>query len=204
MLRLKLRGRANRGEAESTRTRLRQECIIQENIKREAAAAEPQQPCICASAPDVQHPTTPNQLSHILDVAVACPILYYTPYATPVCQPLYTEPVPPLPGPYGGPDEPEAPQGPAVLSVYRKFPRIGGIEQISKPLVGRSSNDRTARLRAGIVSLSQTRYVQTVIPLVAYPPCLPPRTGPQPGVPVAPSSGCNPGTRRVDFSNPRA
>jgi hypothetical protein len=155
--------------------------------------------CACPkiAQPTVQIPTVPNQLSHILDVAVNCPLLFVTPTATYGCQPVYTEPIAPLQG-VGV----EKPQGPAVTSVYRKFQRIGGIDQISKPLVGRAGSDRTARLRAGIISQSQTRYVQTVLPLIPYPPCLPP--SPQPGVPIAPNSGCNPGTRRVDYSNPRA
>ena len=153
--------------------------------------------CPNIAQPTVQIPTVPNQLSHILDVAVNCPLLFVTPTATYGCQPVYTEPIAPLQG-VGV----EKPQGPAVTSVYRKFQRIGGIDQISKPLVGRAGSDRTARLRAGIISQSQTRYVQTVLPLIPYPPCLPPP--PQPGVPIAPNSGCNPGTRRVDYSNPRA
>jgi hypothetical protein len=154
--------------------------------------------CLTPPAPpQIQEPTTPNQLSFILDKAVACPTRYVTPYATSGCQPLYTDPIPPLTGP-----DVEPPQGPAVVTVYRKFPRIGGIDDISKPLVGRSSSDRTARLRAGIISQSQTRYVQTVLPVVPYPAR--PSNPPQPGVPVAPMSGCNPGARRVDFSNPRA
>jgi hypothetical protein len=181
------------GEAESTRTRLRKECI------ERAARPLVQNDTVCCRLQQrpIQNPTTPNQLTHILDVAVACPILYVTPFATSGCQPTYAEPIPPLLGP-----DVEPPQGPAVMNVYRKFPRIGGIDQISKPLVGRSGSDRTARLRAGLVSQSQTRYSQTVLPLVPYPPCLPPP--PQPGVPVAVSSACNIGTRRVDFSNPRA
>jgi hypothetical protein len=155
--------------------------------------------CPQLSQPIIQQPTTPNQLSFILDQAVSCPILYVTPTATFGCQPVYTEPIPPLTGPGV-----EPPQGPAVTDVYRQFSRIGGIDQISKPLVGRSSNDRTARLRAGIVSQSQTRYVQTILPIVPYPPCLPPRVGPAAGVPIAPNNACNLGTRRVDFSNPKA
>lgn len=155
--------------------------------------------CPQLSQPVIQQPTTPNQLSFILDQAVSCPILYVTPVTTYGCQPTYTESIPPLTGPGV-----EPPQGPAVTNVYRKFSRIGGIDQISKPFVGRSCNDRTARLKAGIVSQSQTRYVQTVLPIVSYPPCPIPRVGPAAGVPVAPNNGCNLGTRRVDFSNPKA
>ena len=188
---------ATKGEAESTRVRILQEAIVAANT-REIAATNHTPICPQPSPPaPIQAPTTPNELSFILDRAVACPILYVTPFATSGCQPVYTESIPPLTGPGV-----EPPQGPAVINVYRKFPRIGGIDDISKPLVGRSSSDRTARLRAGIISQSQTRYVQTVIPLVPYP--VTPYNSPQPGVPVAPMNGCNPGTRRVDYSNPRS
>ena len=130
---------------------------------------------------------------------MACPILYSTPVTTYGCQPVYTEPIPPLTGP-----DVEDPQGPAVQNVYRKFPRIGGIDDISKPLTTVAGSAYTARKRASIVSQSQTRYVQTLLPIVSYPPCLSPRVGPAAGVPVAPNTGCNLGERRVDFSNPKA
>ena len=161
--------------------------------------------CPVLKQPLVQLPTAPDQLSHTLDIAVSCPILYNTPVTSYGAQPVYAVPIPP-PTILDVGEVPEPPQGPAVVNVYRKFQRISGIDQISKPLVGRAGSDRTARIRAGIISGSLTRYVQTVLPLVAYPPCPPsPQAGvPQAGVPIAPNSGCNPGTRRVDYSNPRA
>ena len=195
----RVRGAGDRGQAESTRMR---KCVANQVLTAMNTSG-----CNCpvTTAPTVQLPTAPDQLSHTLDIAVACPIRYNTPVANYGCQPTYADPIPP-PTILDVGEIPEPPQGPAVANVYRKFPRIGGIDQISKPLVGRAGSDRTARLRAGIVSQYQTRYVQTVLPLVPYPPCLPsPQAGvPQAGVPVAPSSGCNPGTRRVDYSNPRA
>ena len=186
------------GEAESTRTRLLAECIIQANAENIASRiATNDCNCPVIPQPPIQLPTSRSELSYTLDKAVACPILYFTPFATSGCQPVYTAPIPYLIEPGT-----EPPQGPAVQSVYRSFPRIGGIEQISKPLVGRSCNDRTARLKAGILSASNTRYIQSVIPIVPYPPCpLPPSNA---GIPVAPNPGCNLGTRRVDYSNPRA
>ena len=204
----RLRGAANRGQAESTRIRLLKQCVERVNVEREASSQTCQtcQTCPKIPAPLVQEPTAPDQLSYILDVAVRCPVLYVTPVTTYGCQPVLTSPIPPLQtgdiiidGKVAFVDPP---QGPAVSNVYRKFPRIRGIDVISKPLIGRSSSDRTARLQAGLVSASQTQFVQTVIPIVAYPPCLP--TPPQPGVPVAPITPCNPGTRRVDYSNPTA
>jgi hypothetical protein len=197
MLQRMRRGMANRGEAESTRIRLLQKAIVAANTQ-EIAATKQTVTCLAPPPPPpVQDPTTPNELTFILDRAIACPVLYVTPFATSGCQPVYTDTIPPLTGPGV-----EPPQGPAVMNVYRSFARIGGIDEISKPLVGRSCNDRTARIRAGIISQSQTRYVQTVLPLVPYPTA--PSNPPQPGVPVAPINACNPGTRRVDYSNPRS
>jgi hypothetical protein len=186
------------GEAESTRTRLLAECIIQANAVNIASRIATNN-CNCPVIPQPKNqlPTSLSEHNYTLNKAVACPVLYNTPFATFGCQPVYTAPIPYL-------DEPgtEPPQGPAVTNVYRQFPRIGGIEQISKPLVGRSCNDRTARLKAGILAASDTRYVQSVLPIVPYPPC--PQPPSRSGIPIAPNPGCNLGTRRVDYSNPRA
>ena len=159
--------------------------------------------CPVITPPPLQLGTTRDQTTYTLNVAVRCPILYNTPFSTFGCQPVYTARIPAptkeqVPGV-------EPPQGPAVDNVLRIFPRIGGIEEICKPLVGRSASDRTARLRASILSQSNFRYVQTDIPLIPYPPCpIPRKVGPQPGVPVPPNGPCNLGERRVDYSNPNA
>jgi len=188
----------SRGEAESTRLNALQECIIQTNAQNIASRiATNNCNCPVIPPPPNQLPTSLSEFNYTLSKAVACPVRYNTPFATFGCQPVYTEPIPYLTEPGT-----EPPQGPAVTNVYRKFPRIGGIDEISKPLVGRSSSDRTARLRAGILSASDTRYVQSVIPIVPYPPC--PQRPSNAGIPVAPNPGCNLGTRRVDYSNPRA
>ena len=200
---IRLRGKANSGQAQSTRTRLIQQCINQVNVQSvEANTANPPI-CPVITQPPLQLGTTRDQTTYILSVAVRCPILYNTPFSTHGCQPVYTSFIPPpteaeLPGV-------EPPQGPAVDNVLRIFPRIGGIDQICKPRVGRAASDRTARLRASILSQSDNRYVQTIIPLVPYPPCpIPRKVGPQPGVPVPPNGPCNLGNRRVDYSNPNA
>jgi len=189
--------------SESTRLRLLQQCIIQKNIKDKAAQIAANNPpgCDCAviTQPLVQRSTAPDQHSYILDKAIACPILYKAQNTINACQPVYTEPILPLSGP-----DVEPPQGPSVNEVYRTFQRITGIEQISKPLAGRSSSDRTASLRTSIEAASKTRYSQTVIPVIPYPPCLPRRSGPQPGVPPGVSTPCNLANRRVDYSNPKA
>ena len=184
------------GEAESTRTRLLAACVVRAYTAGLPPSSAPVCPMI--TAPAQQRNTALSEHNYTLSKAVKCPVNYTTPVVTGYgCQPVYTATIPYLTEPGT-----EPPQGPAVASVYRSFPRIAGIEQISKPLVGRSSNDRTTRLKAGILSASNTRYVQSILPIVPYPPCLPP--SPRVGVPVAPSQPCNPGTRRVDYSNPRA
>ncbi len=187
------------GEAESTRTRLLAACVVRENLK--FSSYKPSTTCACPviSAPREQRTTALSEHDYTVQKAVKCPVLYTTPVETGYgCQPVYTPTIPYLTEPGT-----EPPQGPGVAAVYRSFPRISGIEQISKPLVGRSCNDRTARLKAGILSSSNTRYVQSVLPIVPYPPCLPPSPRGS-GVPAAPNQPCNLGNRRVDYSNPRA
>jgi hypothetical protein len=201
----KIRGAGNRGACESMRLQQLQKCIIQANIQQSVKTAP--QPFPCITQPVIQQTTTPNQLTFILNKAVACPILYVTPVTTFGCQPTYTETIPPLQGHsdlLGETVVVSPPQGPAVSNVYRKFSRIGGIDEISKPLTTVAGSAYTARKRAGIVSQSQTRYVQTLLPIIGYPPCVSPRVGPAAGVPIAPNTGCNNGARRVDFSNPIA
>ena len=194
-------------DAQSTRLRLQRECIVQTNAQREATRLPaPGCDCIRVPAPPLQEPTARDQLSFTLDQAVRCALRYVTPSDTIGCQPLYTDPIPPLTDADVPPDQRpvEPPQGPAVATVYRKYQRIGGIEEISRPLVGRAGSDRTRLLRESIISQSQTRYVNTVLPIVPYPQCIPPRRGVQAGVPIAVSTPCNLGARRVDFSNPTA
>ena len=181
---IRLRGRANAGQSQSTRTRLLQECINQVNVQR-IEANQPSPPvCPIIQSPPLQLGTTRDQTTYTLGIV----------YTNQIPAPTEEQ----VPGV-------EPPQGPAVDNVLRKFPRIGGIEEICKPLVGRAASDRTARLRVSILSQSSIRYEQTEIPLVPYPPCpIPRRPGPQPGIPVPPNGPCNLGERRVDYSNPNA
>jgi hypothetical protein len=196
------------GESESTRVRLLAKCINQTNINQIAATQPPPPCCVTVTLPPVQTPTTPTSLAHLL-TTVSCAsgdgngntegrcTMYYNPFATYGCQPVYTPTEPYL-------EEPgtEPAQGPAVTTVYRCFGRIRGIDQICKPFVGRSSSDRTARFKAGLISASLTRYDQVVLPVVPYPPCpLPPSRA---GIPIPAKPPCNLGNRRVDYSNPRA
>ena len=122
-------------DSESTRIRHLRECIITANI-----ASKPQDEiypgCNCPTLdPPVQQVgTTPNQLSYILAQAVKAPVTYTQPNALAMsgAQPVYTTPIPY----FSGATEP--PQGPAVLSVERQFLRIRSLDEISKPIPGRS------------------------------------------------------------------
>jgi hypothetical protein len=184
------------GGAESTRIRLLAACVVRA-YQADLPLSEPTC-CPVLPQPAQQLPTTQTESNYVLQKAIKCPVLYNTPVVTGyACLPVYTPTIPYLSEPGT-----EPPQGPAVPNVFRSFPRIAGIEQICKPLVGRSSSDRTARLKAGLLSAADTRYVQSVLPIVPYPPC-PPRAS-RAGIPVAPIQPCNLGTRRVDYSNPRA
>jgi hypothetical protein len=186
--------------AESTRIRLLRQGIVQSNIDANSVYdPTPARDCIILAQPTIQVSTTPNQLSFTLDKAIACPILYKAQNTFNGCQPVFTTPIPPMTGPGV-----EPPQGPSVTDVYRRFERIRGIEQISKPVVGRAGSDHTAALRTSIESASITRYSQTVIPVIPYPPYIPRPSGPQPGVPPGVSTPCNLANRRVDYSNPKA
>jgi len=196
------------GEAESTRVRLLAKCINQANIDQAVATQPPPLVCTTVAPPLVQTSTTPTSLAHLLsrvscaggggdDGNITACTMYYNPFATYGCQPIYTPSQP-----YLEESGTEPPQGPAVTTVYRCFGRIRGIEEICKPLVGRSCNDRTARLKAGILSGSQTRYANVVLPVVPYPPC-PPKPS-RAGIPIPAKPPCNLGNRRVDYSNPRA
>jgi hypothetical protein len=183
------------GEAESTRIRLLRECIVRSSLDH---TPKRYLNCDCPTIeqPKNQEGTTPDQLSYVLDKAIKCPIRYTNPNSYPGCQPTYTVPIPYLTEPGT-----EPPQGPAVQKVFRKFEKIRGIDQICRPLTTQASSARTSRIRANILAQSDTRYVQTVIPLVPYPPCPAPRVGPQPGVPIAPMYPCINGND-VDFTNP--
>jgi len=185
------------GEAESTRIRILQRNINDAFVAGVAASQPIKTACPTFTAPIIQVPTAPNQLSYILNKVVACPLKYVNPPDNYGCKQVYTSESPRIP-----PSGAEPLQGPAFTTSSRKLARIGGIDQICRFPTNRSSSGRTARLRAGIESLNQTRYSQTIIPRIAYPPYVPP--APNTGVPTAVSSACNPGTRRVDYSNPKA
>jgi hypothetical protein len=95
---------------------------------------------------------------------------------------------------------------PYAIRSRRPFHRIGGIEEICRPVRGVSGSELTARIRARTESSNtalrrHSEHFRTLPP----PParlCRPVRTEPQAGVPTAPVTPCILGNQRVDFSSP--
>jgi hypothetical protein len=124
-------------------------------------------------------------LAHVLKIAICQPITYVNPVANDDCAPVYTAQTQYLTPAQGA----EPPLGPASPTITRRYDRINGIDEICRPIPGRYGSSWTARVRTNIVSASNTRYVNTDLPIVPYPfPC--PVYGNQAGIPVA--SLCRP------------
>ena len=141
--------------------------------------------CDCPTVPVNSILPSVSGLTRTLQIAVCDPQIFTNTTAVDDCAPVYTPPTKFLTPAQGA----EPPQGPAVSTVVRKYTTISGIDQICKPIPGRFSSSWTARLRSSIQSATDTRYVNTVLPVVTYPfPC--PVYGNQAGNPVA--SLCRP------------
>lgn len=124
-------------------------------------------------------------LARVLKQAICQPITYVNPVANDDCSPVYTAPTKYLTTAQGA----EPPLGPASPTITRRYDRINGIDEICRPIPGRYGSTWTARVRTNIVSATDTRYLNTVLPLSQYPfPC--PVYGNQTGIPVA--SLCRP------------
>lgn len=96
-------------------------------------------------------------------------------------------------------------QNPYVRYEYRTYDRITGIEEVADTVRGISSSEITTRRRRTqevSAQRSQGRHAEHFRVTPPAPPCRPPQVGPQPGVPIAPVTPCNPGTQRVDYSIP--
>jgi len=152
MLQLRQRGQGRKGTAESVRVTVLNDCILEH-----AAATNPIRVPVCPPPPTIPDKETPDQFTRTLNTAVACPILYTnTPGAG--CQPVYTAPIPPLPG--------TDVQGPAAAQVYRHMATIYSTDQIARVATTPAGSFRTAQIKAGIVAASQTRYAQVIIPRI--------------------------------------
>ena len=152
MLQLRQRGQGQKGTAESVRVTVLNDCILEH-----AAATNPIRATVCPPPPTIPNKEMLDQFTHALNTAVACPILYTnTPGAG--CQPVYTAPIPPLPG--------TEIQGPAASQVYRNMATIYSTDQIARVAKTDAGSFRTAQIKAGIISASQTRYAQVIIPRI--------------------------------------
>jgi hypothetical protein len=101
-------------------------------------------------------------------------------------------------------------KNPYIRYDYRTYDRISGIEEIADTVRGISSSEITARRRRiqEVAATQRTagvtrRHAEHFRVVPPSPPCRIVRTGPQPGVPIAPVTPCNPGTQRVDYSIPQ-
>lgn len=96
---------------------------------------------------------------------------------------------------------------PYTIHQHRTISRLHGIEEIARPVRGPSAGEFTARRRSAIeaAAASAIRHGEHFRTLPPPPPCTPPNTLPQPGVPYRQQpTPCILGLRRVDYSNPIA
>ena len=93
---------------------------------------------------------------------------------------------------------------PHQLHQLRSHHRIRGIDEITILSRGASGSEVTARRRANIEASNKSlrRHSEHFRLLPPPPPCRLLRTGPQAGVPIAPTTPCVPGNQRVDYSSP--
>jgi hypothetical protein len=145
--------------------------------------------------------TTPNsEHQRILASVTACPIFHVHPESQSHCAPRQQTVATSIGiksfSVY-------AASSPTDLIHIRSHHRIRGIEEIARVVRSRSGSEITARIReqnARVFKQSQ-RHREHRRPQLPAAPC-PPDPAPQPGVPIAPQTACNPGTQRVDYSSP--
>jgi hypothetical protein len=87
------------------------------------------------------------------------------------------------------------------FSASRTHTRVSRIQDIAS-VTHRSSGVTTARVRDAIQNASAVRGSEFVRKRAPPLPCPVYSTAPQPGVPIAPTPPCNPGTQRVDYESP--
>lgn len=185
--------------------------------RRQAAIAQQALPPGFVNTCEVCHPeqaqprrryTTLGERDRLLREVSACPFYRRNPHSGGVCQGTRVEV-------YDTTRRTSEAAGAPLLEVtrpytihqYRTHPRIRGIEDIAIPVRNPAAGELTARRRAAIVTaatsaIRHSEHFRTQLP---PPPCNPPNTQPQPGVPYRTFTPvCNPGLQRVDYSNPLA
>lgn len=188
-------------EHESIRIRHLRECIETEAVRQiaQAAAAAVSDACVCPvqkqTALDRQA-TTPSQSDILLARITECPLYYHNPDPGGGC------------GSGAGAGSSKgvarAVFDAAGLTGTRSHHRIRGIEEIARLARSPSSSERTARLKANLITSNRrlNRHGEHYRAIPPPPPCRIQNTGPEPGVPIARQTPCNPGTQRVDYSSP--
>jgi hypothetical protein len=138
--------------------------------------------------------TTPSESDRTLKEAVRCPIYYKNTAIGGLCGGTAALDM--------GLLEIQSTTAPYGLHQYRRYDRIRGIEEIARVVRTQSSSEVTGRRRATIEA-SGRRHAEHFRNHPPPPPCREIRSGPQAGVPIAPTTPCSLGTQRVDYSNPR-
>jgi hypothetical protein len=89
-------------------------------------------------------------------------------------------------------------------TTARPLSRIRGIEEICRPVRNVAASELTARIRSRTESSNAAlrRHSEHYRVLPPPRPCRLFRTGPQPGVPIAPVTPCIIGNQRVDYRPP--
>ena len=153
--------------------------------------------CLCSPIPQAQNFRTVHhqkENSRILREAVRCPLHFQNRDTGGLCGVQHA-----AVHASGG-----ASASPYARGTYRRFGRIRGIEEICRPVRGVSGSELTARIASRTVTSNATlrRHAEHFRPFPPPIPCRLYRSGPQPGVPIAPVTACNLGNQRVDYSAP--
>jgi hypothetical protein len=150
--------------------------------------------CVCSPIPRAQdfrtvhHQTERNR---ILREAVRCPLHFHNRDTGGLCASQHAAVHASDPSPYR-------------RTTARPLSRIRGIEEICRPVRNVAASELTARIRSRTESSNAAlrRHSEHYRVLPPPRPCRLFRTGPQPGVPIAPITPCIIGNQRVDYSPP--
>jgi hypothetical protein len=150
--------------------------------------------CLCPVRRPAQEFRTVHhrrESERILREVVRCTLFFQNRDTGALCPAQHTTVYAPQPSPYR-------------LEAQRIFHRIHGIEEICRPVRNVSAAEHTARLRALTENSNATlrRHSEHFRTLPPPLPCRLVRTGPQPGVPIAPVTPCILANQRVDYSPP--
>ncbi len=131
-----------------------------------------------------------RESEQVLRRAVQCPLTYQNRDVAGLC-----------PVQYVGISQSSSPY---ALRTERTFSRIQGVHEVCKPARSVAGSELTARIRARTENSNAalSRHSEHFRTLPPPRPCRLYQTGPQPGVPIAPTTPCNLGNQRVDYRSP--